>query len=74
MVRMSNPRTLYSPPRKNFSKIGSCVVWPYGRMYSVCTRKPIDVFCVNLRYQTASLRFIQYDVLPPMPARSKPTV
>ena len=36
MVRMSKPRTLYSPPRNSFSKIGSSVEPVKAWMYSTC--------------------------------------
>src|SRR5262245_15126843 len=53
--RMSNPRTLYSPPRNNRSKTGNTAsqggveqiaalaLWPTGEMYSIFPRNPIDV-------------------------------
>ena len=39
IVRMSKPRTLYSPPRNSFSKIGSWKVPPIGLMNSSCPRE-----------------------------------
>ena len=43
MVRMSYPRTLYSPPSHSRSKIGSTSVPPYAVMVWSCARNPIDV-------------------------------
>src|SRR5215218_7961613 len=74
MERMSKPRMLYSPPRKIFWKIGSVVVLPYGRMYSVATRKPNDVRFVWGMYQIPSTRGLRKLVLPPSPATSIDTV
>ena len=44
MLRMSKPRTLYSPPRKNFSKIGSVsVVAVRPDVLRLGARMPSDV-------------------------------
>src|SRR5579863_2144485 len=63
---------LYSPPEKSFSKIGSVVVPPYGRMYSVCAWSPNDMRADSGWYQVPS-RFVDTKFsLPPTPAKSKP--
>ena len=47
MVRMSKPRTLYSPPRNSFSKIGSSFEPVNEWMYSACAahaeRQPVGL-------------------------------
>ncbi len=43
MVRMSNPRTEYSPPRKSFWKIGSSFEPSMEWMYSPWARMPSDM-------------------------------
>ena len=40
---MSKPRTVYSPPRNSFSKIGSVVVSRTGAMNCNCPRTPNEV-------------------------------
>ena len=72
--RKSNPRMLYSPPRKIFWKIGNATVSPYGRMYSLATRKPNDVRRVCGMYMMASARGLTNFVLPPSPATSTDAV
>src|SRR5207237_8568418 len=81
MLRISNPRMLYSPPRNSFSNVGSCTGTglpsgpsccdlPYGVMYSTAARNPNDVRWVCCKYQTASPFGLTKLLLPPRPARS----
>ena len=54
MLRISNPRTLKSPPIVSSEKIGSPNVSPIDSMYSPRTRNPNDSLCACFRYQIPS--------------------
>src|SRR5712691_12216140 len=54
MLRMSYPRTEYSPPRKIFWKIGRSFEFVNEWMYSVSARKPSDIRLFCFQYQIPS--------------------